>query len=294
MNTRLEDVRSKIQALDAIPAIPAVVMPLASMLRQPAEDVNLRKVVDLISYDSTIASQCLRMANSPLFGRRAVETISSAVITLGLSRVQAITLGCCLRSVLPADKWAIDVLTFWRHSLGCALVSSKMAHLIGYPDPEKAYACGLLHDLGILVNSLVATDEFRRVLRMAMEEKIPLHRMEQEYVGYTHAETGRILAECWHLPDEFSEVMQYHHDVANARIARALVALVHLSDLLCRLRDLGHGYYEAIGVDLSGDLAWSILVEHYPALERIDLARVSMDIDGKMEEITATVNAVFV
>jgi len=71
------------------------------------------------------------------------------------------------------------------------------------------------------------------------------------------------------------------------------VALVHLSDLLCRLRDLGYGYYEAIGVDLSGDDAWSTLVEHYPALTKMDLARLTMDIDGAMDEITAVVDAVF-
>ena len=56
---------------------------------------------------------------------------------------------------------------------------------------------------------------------------------------------------------------------------------------------MGYGYYEAMGVDLAGDAAWATLVEHYPALANIDLARLTMDIDGAMEEIVATVDAVF-
>ena len=71
------------------------------------------------------------------------------------------------------------------------------------------------------------------------------------------------------------------------------MALVHLSDLLCRLRDLGYGYYEAMGVDFAGDSAWATLVQGYPKLADMDLARLAMDIDGSMAEIVAVVDAVF-
>jgi hypothetical protein len=59
------------------------------------------------------------------------------------------------------------------------------------------------------------------------------------------------------------------------------------------LRDLGYGYYEAMGVDLAGDAAWATLVENHPQLAKMDLARFTMDIDGVMNEIVATVDAVF-
>jgi hypothetical protein len=63
--------------------------------------------------------------------------------------------------------------------------------------------------------------------------------------------------------------------------------------LLCRLRDLGYGYYEAMGVDLSGDSAWATLAQSYPALTNMDLARLTMDIDGSMAEIVAVADSVF-
>ena len=290
---RIEEIRPKIKALEAMPTVPAIVLPLASMLQLPPDQVNVERVVELVSYDSTIAAQCLRMSNSPLFGRRNTETVRSAVMALGLKRVEAILLGCCLNRIVPPDKWALDAATFWRHSLGCALVSRKMATLIGYPDPEKAYLAGLLHDLGILVNTLACTEEYRKCIKAARDGRVALHRSEEEHLGFTHCQSGKILAEHWHFSGDVIEVVEFHHDVVAAPSARSLVSLVHLSDLLCRLRDLGYGYYEAMGVDLAGDEAWATLVEHHPALASMDLARLTIDIDGAMDEIVAIVNAVF-
>jgi hypothetical protein len=78
-----------------------------------------------------------------------------------------------------------------------------------------------------------------------------------------------------------------------AHKAEPLVALVHLSDLLCRVRELGYGYYEVMGIDLAGGAAWATLRTHCPKLASLDLARLSLDIDGAMAEIVSLVNAVF-
>lgn len=66
----LEEIVPKVRQLERIPTIPAIVQPLMKMLQTPAERVDVEEVIKLVSYDSTIAAQCLRMANSPLFGRR--------------------------------------------------------------------------------------------------------------------------------------------------------------------------------------------------------------------------------
>ena len=289
----LEAVRPKIRQLEDMPTIPTIVQPLASMLQLPAEQVDIDSVVKLVSYDSTIAAQCLRMANSPLFGRRQTETVRSAILALGLKRIEAILLGCCLNRIVPSDKWAFDALTFWRHSLGCALVSRKMASLIGYPDPEKAYLAGLVHDLGVLVNTTTCTEQYRNCLQIAREERVALDRVEERVLGFTHCQTGKILAEQWRFSSDVLAVIEFHHDLRAPENVSALVALVHLSDLLCRLRDLGYGYYEVMGIDLTGNEAWAALVKNFPTLANMDLARLTMDIDGAMDEITSVVETVF-
>lgn len=289
----LDQIRPAITSLDAMPAIPAIVAPLAAMLQAPVEQVNVEQVVQLVSYDSSIAAQCLRMSNSPLFGRREVETVRSAILTLGLKRVQAILLGCCMNRIVPANKWAFPATTFWRHSLGCALVSRKLATLIGYPEPEKAYLAGLLHDLGLLVNTLACTEEYRKCIAAARDERVSLELVEEKVLGFTHCQSGKILAEHWKFSADLVAVIEFHHHVVPTSVDVSLISLVHLSDLLCRLRDLGYGFYEAMGVDLARDEAWVSLAKHCPQLATLDLARLTMDIDGAMGEIVALVDAVF-
>jgi len=289
----LEKVRPTIEALEELPTVPAIVLPLTALLQQPPEQVDLDKVVELVSCDTTIAAQCLRMANSPLFGRKNTETVRCAILALGMKRIGAILMGCCLNQIVPPDKWVLDPVTFWRHCLGCALVSRRMAKLMGYPDPEKAYLAGLLHDLGILVNTIACPQEYRRCIQMARDERAPLDRSEEIHLGFTHCQSGRILGERWKFSADLITVIEFHHAPGLASGATPLAPLVHLSDLLCRLRNLGHGNYEALGVDLPGECAWAMLVEHYPALARMDLARLTMDIDGAMEEITTVVDTVF-
>ena len=68
---------AQIKKLDSISTAPAILTPLLEMMRMPSEKIVIEKVVELISYDGAIAAQCLRLANSPLFGRREVETVRS-------------------------------------------------------------------------------------------------------------------------------------------------------------------------------------------------------------------------
>lgn len=294
MNAKLHaELQTQIMKLDSISTAPAIMKPLLDMLRLPSEDIKVEKVVELVSYDGAIAAQCLRLANSPLFGRRETETVRSAIMALGLERVRSMLLGLCMNRVIPEDKWVIEPDAFWRHSLGCALITQRMAQKIEYPEPEKAYLAGLLHDLGFLVNSVIYNEEFRECFRRASEEHAPLHVVEEQVLGFSHCETGRMLCEHWGLSKEMRDSAGCHHDVSLLPDAGPLACLVHLSDLLCRMRYLGYGYEEIMGVDLGGDVAWQTLINAYPALKNMDLVRFTLDIEGAMDQIVATVDSVF-
>ena len=287
-------IRERVQHIDTMPAIPAVFLPLLTMLSSSSEDVRVDEVVRLVSYDNTIAAQCLRVASSPLFGLAQLpHSIKGAVISLGLRRVETILLTCCLGQAFPAEKWALDPEAFWRHSLGCAMVCRKFSEKLATGDREKAYMAGLLHDLGFMVNCMVFSKEFAAAMERASREEIPLHEAELALMGFTHCETGQALAEKWKLADDIIEVIGHHHAVEHSQKAQALVALVHLSDLLCRMRGLGYGYYERHMVDLVSDPAWAILLKEHRDLEGVDLVRFTFELDESVEEIHALVSTVF-
>jgi putative nucleotidyltransferase with HDIG domain len=286
-------IRGRVQHIETMPSIPAVFLPLLKMLSHSAEDVKVDEVVRLISYDNTIAAQCLRVAGSPLFGlAQSPQSIKGAVISLGLRRVETILLTCCLGQAFPAKQWVLDPAVFWKHSLGCAMVCRKFSEKLA-ADGEKAYMAGLLHDIGFMVNCLVFPKEFTSAMERACQEEIPLDQAEQATMGFTHCETGQALAEKWKLADDVIEVIAHHHAIEQSQKAQPLVAMVHLSDLLCRVRGLGYGYYERQKVDLISDPAWAILLKGYRDLEGVDLVRFTFELDEAVEEVHALVSTVF-
>ncbi|MGA8222931.1 MAG: HDOD domain-containing protein [Candidatus Acidiferrales bacterium] len=288
------ELRERVEKIRSLPSSPAVLKPLLELLHQPPDKIKIEQVVQLVSYEKTIAAQLLRIANSPLFARsRPAESIQAAILTLGIQRIEDILLGNCFSKMIPQDKWVVDPAVFWRHSFGCALVCQEFAQRIEYVDPERAYLAGLLHDLGIIVNSLAYTEEYRKVLAAAVQTGRPLDELEREMLGFTHCESGVILAKTWQLPPAIAVVIEWHHDVEHGPSGNPLIAITHLGDLLCRLRGLGYGYEEWRAIDLAADPAWVGLAKHCPKLASIDLARFTLDLDAYVVRITKLVDTIF-
>jgi HD-like signal output (HDOD) protein len=289
-----EALKKKLEGLRQMPALPITLVPLLRYMEQPVDQMNMNEIVDLILQDNSLAAQCLYMANSPLFGRwQETTSVREAVITLGLQRMRDIAISCSLISLTPTAQTGIDPIVFWEHALGCALVSRQFAKNIGFADPSQAYLCGLLHDIGIVAHLWMIPNEFRAALQMANECGIPLHEAETEVLGINHAETGKAVAEHWKLPATVTEVAAFHHQPARASTYRSSVALVSLSDKLCRMSGLGHGVVEKVQVDFLEEPGVGLLINECPGLQSFDWARFTFEMDGYMEEVHRLVNLLF-
>jgi HD-like signal output (HDOD) protein len=284
----------RLEGLRQIPTIPAVLVPLLRHLQQPVEEFNVQEVTDLLAQDKSLAAQCLQMANSPLFGRwQRVETLRGAVVSLGFHHLSDIAMSCGVLNLLPNGRENLDPVVFWEHSLGCALVCRHLARKLKLGDPGKAYLAGLLHDLGIIVNLWVLSKEFSSAFETAKAEGIPLHEGEQRSLGFTHSESGRLLAERWDLAPDLIEVVSFHHSPEKATQSPELVALVHIADLLCRMSSLNYGYTEQREVNLLNDAGFSILAKGLPSLKDFDWARLTFELDSYLDEVHSVVQTIY-
>ena len=284
----------RLEALDNMPTLPVTLVPLLRYLEQPLDSLDMQQVVDLIAQDKSLSAQCLHMANSPLFGQwKEVESVRAAVLALGLQRMRDIAVSCSVLSLMPKDKTLLDPIVFWEHSLGCALVCRQFAQKIKFPNPDKAYLAGLLHDIGIVAHLWILASDFADTIGMARTQHIPLHEAEMSVLGQTHCTTGKILAERWHLPADVAMVVACHHDVASSTTHRDLVAVVALSDLLCRMSGLGYGYSEERQIDLLAEPGIAILQDECPSLQNFDWARFTFELEGYMEEVHRLVSLVY-
>ncbi len=144
------------------------------------------------------------------------------------------------------------------------MVCRQFARKIGFADPSKAYLAGLLHDIGIVAHLWILPREFATALELAKGRHVPLHEAELATLGCHHGETGRRVAESWHLAPDLIETISYHHDPAAAASHRELVALVGLSDLLCRMSGLGYGYVEECQVSFVEEPGFALLLGRMP------------------------------
>ncbi len=280
--------------LHQIPTIPAVLARLLNYLQKPVEQLDVQSVTDLISQDKSLAAQCLQMANSPLFGPwQKIESLRAAIVSLGFQRVSDIVMSCGVLNAVPRGALGLDPTVFWEHSLGCALVSRHFARKISFRDPSKAYLAGLLHDIGIIVNLSIARKEFEEAVALAREQGIPLHEAEQHTLGFTHCDSGHLLAENWQLPPELIHVVTEHHAPDGHGDHAALVALVQLSDLLCRVSGLNHGYVEARQINFLEERGFAILAAHCPSLNDFDWARLTFELESYMDEVHSLVRAIY-
>jgi len=286
----LRTLRSRIERLDHLPTVPTVMAAVIDLMRKSLDEVEIEGLVELVQLDKAIALQCLRIANSPLHGGfRTISTIRAAIVALGVRRVRDILLSCSLAQAFPPDRWLIDPIAFWEHSIGCAMVSRFLAQKIGYDDPEQVYAAGLLHDVGEAVNTMLLPREFRSAVDVAMAESLSPYDAEKAVLGFTHCDTGALLAEHWNLPAELIDTIRWHHEVERASIAPEIVSIVSLADLLCRVRGLGYGFEETLHVDLVANPAWGILARRYTGLNHLDLARFTFELDGFAGEVSGLV-----
>jgi HD-like signal output (HDOD) protein len=284
----------RVDGLRQIPTVPAVLAPLLNYLEQPIEQLDVQKVTDLLAQDKSLAAQCLQMANSSLYGRwQKVESLRNAVVSLGFRNVSDIAMSCSVLNMLPGERASLDPIVFWEHSLGCALVCRTLARKIKLSDPGKAYLAGLLHDLGIIVNLWVFPQEFRGAYEIAKLEGIPLHEAEQRSMGFTHCDSGRLLAEHWGLAPDLIEVVAQHHTPEQSSLDRGLVALVHVADLLCRVSGLNYGYTEQRQVNLFEDAGFTLLTAESTAIGGFDWARLTFELDSYMDEVHGLVRAIY-
>ena len=284
----------RVKQLGHLPAMPAILSTLTTALTMPAGKIDLDHVSETIAYDKSLTAQVLRLANSALFRQRGeIATVRDAVIALGLWRIRDLVFSCSLPMMFAHFSPAIGKEVFWRHALGTAVVSSKLGTAFGFGNQHETYLCGLLHDIGVLINCILFPEDFTDVIVEAISDKVPLEVVEQHILGFTHAETGRILAEKWRLPLIVSDTIEFHINPHEQPVHSEITAIVHAADLFCQQFGLGYGYEISGELSPSTELIWDDFSRAFPKARLFPEAEYSALICGYVEEAKALADHVF-
>lgn len=280
--------------LGNLPAMPRILATLAEALQTPVSQVDVGRIVQTISYDKSLAAQCLRMANSALYRQRGdVSTVSEAVLTLGLWRIRDLVFSCTLPQMFASLKGVVPKEILWRHSLGTAILAEKLARDFAMARHDQVYVAGLLHDIGILINALLFPGDFREVMRESAKERAAISVAERRVLGFTHAESGRALAEAWKLPKEVADAIEFHHRPDDLKPDNEIALIVAFADQLCLANDVGYGYELRDEDKPDFPALWQVLVSRFPKANSAPASEYEVECSSTLAAAQALADQVF-
>jgi putative nucleotidyltransferase with HDIG domain len=213
--------------------LPSNVTSLLRTLESPHADAG--KVASLVSLDQALTAYILRVANSASLGYGlSCSSVREAVMRLGFQRVRLLLLSAAASGPLTKrlSGYRLGDGVLWSHSIATASLSHWLARGLSYPDPEEAYAAGLLHDVGKLALDQFVQADYFHILESMAERKLHLWQVEELLFGIDHAGVGGVIADQWQFPVALQDAIRYHHAPSLARKYRELAALVNLANAL--------------------------------------------------------------
>ena len=235
--TKSTSILSLVNKTVELPTMPEVLVKLNEVMANP--DSSADDVAKVIAADPSVATNVLRLVNSAYYGLQVrVSSINLAVSIMGFNMTRKVALKAAVFSVFGKNHEKLgnfDPLAFWRHSI----YTGVAARVLGSESPrfagnhaEDLYICGLLHDIGKIILLENAPKRYLPVLEAAAQTGRVETEVEQQMLGFTHADVGSVLAIKWFLPEDLTIAIRYHHAPTKDPFHKSLSALIHLADHL--------------------------------------------------------------
>jgi len=214
-------------------SLPDIYFQISEMINDPrftAEDMG-----QVISKDPALSVRLLKIVNSSFYGFQArIDTISRAITIVGIDDLKSLVLATSVIdkfNKIPVEL--VDMTSFWMRSIHCAVIAKLLAKQSSVLHSERLFLMGLLHDLGSLVLYCKLPDESLEVLLAADHDRRLVGRLEQEKIGFTHAEVGSVLIKSWGLPESLYESIAYYLNPVFSQVHKLDTYLLNLATQLC-------------------------------------------------------------
>ena len=227
---QIEAFRSTMAAT-TLPSRPGLYMDLNRVLSDPGWSPG--EVSEVIENDVAMSAKVLQLANSALFGLAStVTTVRDAVVYLGVDTIRSLALTAeAFGKLKPRRSGSFSLDRFQTHAMHVAALTKAI--LPAGRGQQEAMTAALLHDIGKLVLISDGSSRWEDVNRVAHDRDVPLHEVELEHDGVSHADLGAHLLSLWGLPDGIVEAVAHHHDPATvAGLTLDSVAAVHIANAL--------------------------------------------------------------
>jgi len=140
-----------------LPTLPEVALKVRNKADDP--DVNLNQMSDIIGQDPSLSLGMIKVANSPLLGRKVkVETVNQAVTRIGLTQIKSIATAMAIEQAFTSKNKIVSLYLkkSWEKTVNVASVA--IALMSNYKKVNKHSSlsvdeltlAALVHSIGVL------------------------------------------------------------------------------------------------------------------------------------------------
>lgn len=207
----LERILRRIRRTRDFPAISKYIIEINQKLAANPESSSASDLADVILKDYGLTNKLLKLVNSAFYSRTAgkVSTITRAVIVLGYENVRLASLSLTLfehfkgKSANTPDLGETLISSFW-----AGVLARDMANGMGSIDPEEAFICAMMSQLGKLLMITFLPRLYKAICDYMARNNESETRAARRVCGVTYEELGMAMAEQWNLPSQIRNSMQ--------------------------------------------------------------------------------------
>ncbi|GAB6042348.1 protein kinase domain-containing protein [Endothiovibrio diazotrophicus] len=193
------------------PDFPAISQHISEINRAAASDADssANELSNIILKEYSLTNKLIKLVNSSFYGQYGgkISTVSRAVVILGFDQVRAATLSLMLFEHLRNKEQVAELKDTLLGSLISGSFSRTMAKRMKLREPEQAFVCSLLHNLGKMLVIFYFPEEFEQIQTLVEQKRQDEVTASNSVLGLTYHELGRGIAKEWNFPQSIVDSM---------------------------------------------------------------------------------------
>lgn len=239
--TRNEFLDQLIAKVHDVPTLPSTVLRVMQMIEDPL--CSTADLSQVILADPALAIKVLRLANSAYYGfRQKINNIPQAITLLGFATLKNALLSAAVFDLFRLTTiTGFDMAALWKHSVATATAAKLVSKRVRFPNAEKSYTAGLMHDIGKIMIARYLPTSMATITQSVQAEQLAMYDAEQKVLGLAHPGFGAWVMSRWNLPTPLIEAVEFHHHPTRAQFSFDLAGIVYLANILTHRANIGSG-----------------------------------------------------
>ncbi|MDH3351677.1 MAG: HDOD domain-containing protein [Gammaproteobacteria bacterium] len=192
-----------------LPSFPDVVIKIRTALEDPT--CSSERLADVVRTDAVLVARLLMAANSAFHNRAGIEIVdlNLAISRLGFEVVRNTAITLAVEQIFNASQHAElreSIKSIWSSSLSLASMCFVIARNSDNLNPDNAFLCGLLHEVGKLYILTKARD-----YPTLMGDADSLASVLEQW----YSSVGKSIVEAWGFSDEIANSMEIEENLSS-------------------------------------------------------------------------------